>query len=109
MINYFTRILIIGLIFWSCEDNKNIYETEKYMLYNNLILGEDTLYYHSYNDNINIYSGIVHQQLGVSNKYMGEIVNGKKEGRWNYWRKNGDISFSHRYRNGEIYSIACYY
>ena len=106
---YILLLFFIGLVFWKCEDIKDEYKTEDYILYKNLIIVEDSLYYQNSNGKMNIYTGIVHQKLDFSNKYMGDIVNGKKEGWWNYWQENGDISFSHRYRNGKLSGMYCYF
>ena len=109
MHKYLTLLLVIGLVFWGCEDIIDQYKIKDYILYKNLIIGQDGLYYKATNGKTYLYSGMVHKDLDFSTKYMGNIINGKKQGSWKYWQKNGGISFSHKYRNGEVFGIYCYY
>ena len=93
-------ILIIPLLFLSvvfCQKEYNITH----------ITEQNGVYIKKFSDEV--VNGKVFLMYGDMKVSLGKMKNGKKDGKWKYWRENGQKSSEVTYQDGEEISSKCWY
>ena len=65
-----------------------------------IIVERDNLFYLKFSDEI--VSGKVYQMFSGNKVILGEVIDGKQEGKWTEWYENGQKSFEGTYKDGEF-------
>jgi len=72
-----------------------------------IIVERDNLFYLKFSDEI--VSGKVYQMFSGNKVILGEVVDGKKDGKWTEWYESGQLRFAETYKDGELDGKSTYW